>query len=221
MKEQLRNFLIKFYHPNGKWCFIDKYGNNAEILDIGCGNQSASITKSISPTCTYTGIDIGEYNISESDKNSSDTYILTLPEKFSHTIEQFDKVFDVVISSHNIEHTNDRKATLIAMLHSVKKGGRIYLSFPAEATVSFPSRQGTLNYYDDPTHKEFPPDFQEIIAILKENNFEIDFAIAQYRPKILYIIGAILEPISRLKGKNMLGTWAYYGFESVIHATKL
>ena len=64
---------------------------------------------------------------------------------------------------------------LLAMLQSLKDGGQIFISFPSERSITFPSRAGTLNYYDDLTHKEFPPDFDGIIDLLRENYFEIIF----------------------------------------------
>ena len=58
--------------------------------------------------------------------------------------------FDAVISSHNLEHCNDRYGALNAILDKLKDGGKIYLSFPSGKTINFPKRDGCLNYYDDP-----------------------------------------------------------------------
>ena len=55
------------------------------------------------------------------------------------------------------------------MLKKVKRGGSLYLSFPSAKSLSFPSRIGTLNYYDDITHNNEPPDLENIIEILKKN----------------------------------------------------
>jgi hypothetical protein len=106
------------------------------------------------------------------------------------------------------------------MLKSLKNGGKIYLSFPSESTVGFPSRRGTLNYFDDASHQGNPPSFEEIINFLSENNFKIDFAKPRYRPILLFLLGFFLEPWSKFRGKTAIGTWALYGFETVIHATK-
>lgn len=220
LKEKLRNTLLKIYHPKGKWAFVATIGTNAKILDVGCGNHSVCIIKSLSPSCIYTGIDIDDYNLTSSDKSLMDNYIITEPEVFSNQIGQYINEFDAVISSHNLEHVNDRNGTLLAMLKSVKDGGKIYLSFPSEVTVNFPSRRGTLNYFDDASHQGIPPNFDEVIKMLIEYNFEINFAKPRYRPILLFLFGIFLEPLSRFKKTTMLGTWALYGFESVIHATK-
>jgi 2-polyprenyl-3-methyl-5-hydroxy-6-metoxy-1,4-benzoquinol methylase len=107
LKEKLRNTLLKIYHPNGKWSFIAKVGTNAKILDVGCGNHSVRIIKSLCPECIYTGIDIDDYNLTPLDKDLIDNYIIVEPENFSTAISQHCKEFDVVISSHNLEHVND------------------------------------------------------------------------------------------------------------------
>ena len=220
LKEKLRNAVLKIYHPKGKWAFVAAIGTNAKILDVGCGNHSVRIIKSLSPSCIYTGIDIDDYNLTSSDKRLMNRYIITKPEVFSAEISQHINEFDAVISSHNLEHVNDRNGTLLAMLQSLKNGGKLYLSFPSEATVNFPSRQGTLNYLDDSSHQGSPPNFEEVINLLTQYNFDIHFAKPRYRPLLLLCVGFFLEPLSRLRGKTMIGTWALYGFESVIHATK-
>ncbi|MDR2601489.1 MAG: hypothetical protein LBC53_03430 [Spirochaetaceae bacterium] len=113
--------------------------------------------------------------------------------------------------------------TLDAMISILKDDGKLFLSFPTKASVGFPHRKGTLNYYDDPTHKYNPPDFDEIIKKLKKNNFDIIFSSIAYKPVIHFLIGLVLEPLSRLTKRVLLsnyGTWAYWGFESIIWAKK-
>jgi hypothetical protein len=81
-----------------------------------------------------------------------------------------------------------------------------------------PSRKGTLNYLDDSTHIGNPPDYYDIIKTLTQNNFQIIFSKKNYHPKIMGLIGRILEPLSIAKNKVMTGTWEYHGFESIIIA---
>jgi hypothetical protein len=105
------------------------------------------------------------------------------------------------------------------MMTVLKVGGRMYLSFPSEASVGFPSRSGCLNYYDDTTHKGGPPDFEAITDILLERGFSILYSARRYRPPLFWTLGLISEPLS--KGRvRMQGTWEYYGFESIIWAQK-
>ncbi len=49
---------------------------------------------------------------------------------------------------------------------------------------------------------------------------KIDFISKQYRPNILKFIGFLLEPFSYFMGKNLLGTWEFWGFETIIHVKK-
>ena len=209
----------KFLRKNGKIDFLSKLNANASILDVGCGNNSPFLTKKILPGCNYFGLDIGDYN--QTKPLLADTYIVTTPQNFSYEISKFSESFDAIISSHNLEHCDDRKMTLDAMLNALKNGGKLFLSFPCEQSISFPKRGGTLNYYDDLTHKFSPPSFNEALISIRQKGFEVEYAERNYSPKILWLVGLVLEPLSRLRNKNMPGTWEYYGFESIIIAKKV
>jgi SAM-dependent methyltransferase len=189
-------------------------------LDVGCGNNSPYQIKTMFPNIIYTGIDIGDYN--QTKPNLADNYIITSPEKFADKIAELENSFDTVISSHNLEHCNDRNKTLNAMIKALKMGGYLYLSFPTENSINFPGpRAGTLNYYDDPTHKGVPPKFDEIIEILMSNGMEIVFASKAYKPFFYYLIGMLLENKSKKEKKVWWPIWAYYGFETIIWARKM
>ena len=107
------------------------------------------------------------------------------------------------------------------MMSVLKVGGKIYLSFPCEQSVFFPKRDGTLNYYDDSTHKLTPPSFEKVGALMKKNEFEIIYSTRNYKPRILWFLGLLNEPISRYKGRNLVGTWEFHGFESIFIAKKI
>lgn len=204
--------------PKGKTRFLFNLNETSSIFDIGCGNNSPFEVKRVLPKSNYTGIDIGDYN--QTKPNLADTYIVTTPDRFTLDISKFINHFDAVISSHNIEHCDNRHGTFRAMLDTLKPGGDIYISFPCEKSVSFPKRHGTLNYFDDTTHKHDPPDFDEFRRILSESNFEIEFSSRSYKPFLLWIIGFIIEPYSSLRKRVLPPTWGYYGFESIIWAKK-
>lgn len=214
----LQVLIHSILRRNGKFHFLSKLRKEARILDVGCGNNSPYKFKRILPFCHYTGLDVADYNIDKPE--IADEYIITTPNDFVKEIDKFDQHFDAVVSSHNLEHCLDRDGVLLSMLKSVKKGGEIFLSFPTEKSVNFPRRKGTLNYYDDPTHMFAPPNFDEVIKVLKENDFIVSYSQKQYSPLILKFFGFLFEPISRMKNKVMRGTWEYYGFESIITAKK-
>jgi ubiquinone/menaquinone biosynthesis C-methylase UbiE len=97
------------------------------LLDVGCGNNSPYDIKKEYPDIIYTGIDVGDYN--QTKLNIVDNYIIVKPEYFSRAIENIPELFDTVISSHNLEHCNNRDKTLDAMIKVLKLGGYLYCHF--------------------------------------------------------------------------------------------
>ncbi|MDA0731117.1 MAG: class I SAM-dependent methyltransferase [Proteobacteria bacterium] len=214
----VKQFVSLLLRRNGKVHFLSRLKETSHILDVGCGNNSPYRIKKILPKCNYTGIDIGDYN--QTKPIIADKYIITTPNEFHLEINKFSESFDAVVSSHNLEHCNDRVSTLMAMLNAVKKNGLIYLSFPCEQSTTFPKRKGTLNYFDDPTHLFFPPNFRDVINVIEANNFSITFCRQNYSPIFLKIFGFLVEPISKMRKKVLRGTLEYYGFETIIIAKK-
>lgn len=209
-----------FSPSHGKRRFLMSINKKGSLVDVGCGNNSPYYVKSRFPDIFYIGIDIGDYN--QTKPNLADEYLLTTPDKFADTIANIEGA-DTVISSHNLEHCDDREKTLDAMMKILKQGGKLFLSFPTKESVNFPHRKGVLNYFADPTHKYNPPDFDQIILELKNNNFDILFSSISYKPMFYFLVGLFLEPLARLTKRvffNSYGTWSYWGFESIIWAKK-
>ena len=215
-----KKIIIKIVTPKYyKSEFLKKINHNGKLLDVGCGNDSPYYIKTKYPDIIYTGIDVGDYN--QTKPNLADNYIVVKPGEFSEAIANMPELFDTVISSHNLEHCNDREKTLEAMIKVLKPGGYLFLSFPTEESVNFPGpRKGTLNYYDDKTHRDKPPEYDKIISKLKENNMEILFASKSYKPFLLYLIGFFLEWKSKKDKEVKIWTWAYWGFETIIWTKK-
>jgi SAM-dependent methyltransferase len=128
--------------------------------------------------------------------------------------------FDAVVSAHNIEHCDDPDLTLTAMMAALKPGGRLFMAFPTEASVRFPHRRGTRNFFDDPTHKTMPS-FAGLRDRIFGAGFRIDVAVRRYRPLRYVLAGLRNEIPSRLRKEVLFGTWALYGFESIIWATRM
>lgn len=214
---------LKFYYnrmvrTRGLFAFLASLPPDAAILDVGCGNDSSYRIKTCFPGMLYTGLDIGDYN--QTKPILADRYVVTSPGRFSSTIRDFGTQFDAVISSHNLEHCDEPDETLQAMLEVVKPGGKIYLAFPCEASTDFPQRRVTLNYFDDPTHRALPPSFEKVSQELLNGGFRLEYNVRRYRPALLWLLGLVQEPISRLIGRNLQGTWALYGFETIIWGTR-
>jgi SAM-dependent methyltransferase len=209
--------LSPLFRPHRKIDFLNRLPSKCEILDVGCGSNSPYLVKSLFPDFIYTGIDVEDYR--QTKPNLADHYVLVDRHRFSESVLAFGKKFDAVISSHNLEHCDNRDGTLDAMMTVLKDGGRLYISFPSETSVTFPSREGCLNYYDDPTHKSVPPDFDAIVDLLSRKGFSILYSVKRYQPPFFWTLGLVSEPISKRLGR-MQGTWEYYGFESIIWAQK-
>jgi SAM-dependent methyltransferase len=199
--------------------FLRSCPPGARILDVGCGNDSPAHVKEIRPDFYYVGLDIADYNQISDPRENSDEYIIATSEDFHARIEALPATFDAVVSAHNIEHCNYPDQTLAAMLDAVKPGGRIFLAFPSEASVNFPHRKGTLNFYDDPTHI-YLPKFAAICTAVTEHGFRIDVAKKRYRPLVRALRGLIKEPRCRLQGTVEGEIWSLYGFETIIWATQ-
>jgi SAM-dependent methyltransferase len=198
----------------GKTGFIQSLPAHARVLDVGCGNNSPMKTKTQRPDLDYTGMDVGDYN-QTAPKQFADKYLIRDPEHFSEAIEELEGQMDAVISSHNIEHCNQPERVIRAMLRVIRPGGAMYMAFPAEASLRFPSRRGTLNFHDDPTHLAVP-NWDAMIGKIQEAGFEVEYSARRYRPPFLFAMGLILEPLSALLRKSFSPTWALYGFESVL-----
>jgi SAM-dependent methyltransferase len=204
---------------HGKIAFLANLPRRARLLDIGCGNASPVRVKQQRPDIYYVGLDVEDHNQSSEARRAADEYVLTSSKDFAESIRQTTGTFDAVLSAHNLEHCLDPHGVLDAMITRLKTGGMIYLSFPCSESRSFPHRQPTLNFFDDPTH-QVPPDFDKILEAMKSANLEIVYARRRHRPLIPMLLGLALEPISALTKRTMplLSTWALYGFESVIWA---
>ncbi|TDO08265.1 methyltransferase family protein [Mycobacterium sp. BK086] len=204
---------------HGRRRFLTELGEHADVFDVGCGNDSPYLFKSIRPDIRYVGLDVGDYYQEHEPAEYADDYVVVPVSQFLNAIQQRAEQFDAVVSAHNLEHCDDPDNVVKAMAQALRPGGRLYLAFPSAASLSMPSRQGTLNFFDDTTHVR-PPDFQNVLRLLRAEGVTIDFAAERYRPPSRVVIGALNEPVSRMRKQVMRGTWALYGFETVIWGRK-
>jgi SAM-dependent methyltransferase len=203
----------------GKGTFVRAIPERGRVLDVGCGNDSPRWFKHARPDLYYVGIDIEDYHQSAGGTGLADEYVLTTPSAFAGQIGRYRGQMDAVVSSHNLEHCEQPQAVLASMLGALKPGGRLYLSFPCEESVSFPRRGGCLNFYDDSTHRRVPS-WKDTLQTIEQAGFDITYAAKRYRPPLLAAIGLLLEPLSAWRREVIRNgaTWALYGFESVIWA---
>jgi 2-polyprenyl-3-methyl-5-hydroxy-6-metoxy-1,4-benzoquinol methylase len=216
---KLKKILRSLIDPYCKVSFLLKVKPNSNLLDVGCGNNSVKLIKSLATNVNYTGIDVGDYNLDPAVKKDINKYIVCKPSEFSNEIKKIG-LYDYVISSHNLEHCDDWQATVRSMCLATIQNGMIYIATPSEKSIDFPNRAGTLNFFDDKTHK-LPINFMRLKEILKENDMEVIYEKNCHNTKITKILGFLQEMKSRKLNRVLTFTWAYWGFESIIWAKKI
>lgn len=218
---KLRVGLQRLLRTRGKDAFVASLAQGARVFDIGCGNRSPERVKALRADLFYVGLDVQDYEQSHRSLGLADEYRITSPAGFLASIGAEQGTMDAVISSHNLEHCDSPMEVIERMTGALKRGGRLYLSFPCEASVDFPSRAGSLRFTDDPTHRK-PLGWDGVVARLQEGGMRVDYAAGRYRPFAPALMGAALEPLSALCRRVMPfgSTWALWGFESVVWATR-
>jgi len=211
----------RLLRPRGKDAFVRALPLRSRVFDIGCGNNSPERVKALRSDLYYVGIDVQDYAQTGRSVGMANEYRITTPETFLDALAIEKGTMDAVISSHNLEHCEDPMAVVHHMVGALKPGGRLYLSFPCEASDAFPSRRGSLRFSDDPTHRT-PPPWSQVLRQLETRGMTTQFSASRYRPWLPAALGALLEPLSMLNRRVMPfgSTWALWGFESVIWAVK-
>lgn len=192
------------------------------LLDVGCGNQSPSVTKRWLPDCTYHGIDRDPNILGPSDKTCCERF-LVLDLDDGDLSDVTDNAYDVIIMSHVVEHLRHGERAIGNLIKKLKAEGLIYIEVPSERSLRLPSGVGTLNFFDDKTHVRFYS-LGEIGNILLDHNlvvleagrrrewFKI-FLFPLYLP--LQIFALLTE--GRLHAR---GLWDMMGFADYILARK-
>ncbi len=148
----LRRFRLRLASP--RLAVLERqFGRRRfSLLDVGCGNHSATFTKRFFPECCYHGLD------SSRDYNNSQEDFLLMEEFYEVNLAELDYTaipndyFDAISMSHVIEHLPNALEVLPALSKKLKPGGIMYIEWPHPRSVSLPSMRDCLNFYDDPTH---------------------------------------------------------------------
>lgn len=205
-----------------RYRFIRKYrAIQFKVLEIGIGNDSPYRFKKYFKKCLYDGLDVDlNYNLSEKSIFQINRFYkmnLENPE-FSQIPDSF---YDYILIAHVIEHINNGEEVIKEICKKISFGGYIYIEYPSEKSKYFPSMKGTLNFYDDKTHKRFY-DIKIINNILVRSGFSI---IKSGRKKDYLRIIALPYMIikSLIKYRYIRGSifWDVLGFAEYIFAKKI
>lgn len=197
------------------------FGNNSfNLLDVGAGNRSASKTKTLFPACKYYGLDLNKNtNYIESDFHQMEKFYeidLTL----LNYNEIPDNFFDYINMAHVIEHLHNGDQVLPLLINKLKKGGFFYIEYPGKKSLTLPKMNGTLNFYDDPTHvRVYSVD--ELSIIFKENYCNV--LKSGTRRNIYYLLATPFRMIiTFIQTGKMRGNifWDILGFAEYLYVQK-
>ena len=206
-------------HCPMKFRYVRRWLTSApiHILDIGCGNNSPSVTKRWFPRCHYTGADIQRYNLGEADDAAMDAFYLLGADGSGYDAIPDDS-YDLVILNHVLEHMTEPAPVLFSLCRKLKPGGYIWIAFPSMRSLGLPSSvDETLQFCDDPTHV-YVPDVREVANLLLANGVKVLHA-GRSREGFFTTLGDVSKLFKRLMKKLITGKfsgrglWYVLGFE--------
>jgi SAM-dependent methyltransferase len=189
------------------------------LLDIGCGNHSATNTKRYFPNCAYYGLDKQNYNNDDRDFAAMERFFQidlesgrldTLPQGF----------FDVIICAHVIEHLRNGIEVVGELKSKLAHGGKIYIEFPSIASLNLPSMRGTLHFCDDATHVRLYS-LIEVCNVLLDGGLRI-IAAGRRRDAVMTSLFPLvfLAGIWRYRKVTSFGLWDPLGFADFVYAER-
>jgi len=204
---------MNLFFEQYRYKFIRKFKNEKfRVLEVGIGNESPTKFKKLFKNAIYDGVDKNlDYNLSKVSINQIDVFYNRDLEVES-LADIPNENYDYVIIAHVIEHISNEEEILRQLAKKLKYGGYLYLEYPSKQSVNFPSMKGTLNFYDDPTHKRFYS-FSELTNLFLNENLKI--LRSGVKRDFWRIFGLpLIIPISFLKLGYIRGSvfWDLLGF---------
>lgn len=217
--DSLRRFLSL---QTPKFRYMKKAMGNRpfRLLDVGSGNHSPAKASWLFPRVEYHGLDLDQQGYSPEDRQAMKKFFqLDLSQLDYSTIE--DQAYDYINMSHIIEHLSQGEQVLAKLAPKLKSGGYLYIEYPGEKSTRLPSRPGTLNFHDDPTHVRVYS-IPLITRVLREQGFEI--IDSGQRKSWAYILAMPWQILKyKARGQSVPGPifWDWMGFAEFVFARKV
>jgi 2-polyprenyl-3-methyl-5-hydroxy-6-metoxy-1,4-benzoquinol methylase len=128
--------------------FIDE--SDRKILDIGCGaGDTGRLIRSVYPDTEVVGITCSESEYDRASQNLSHCICINIEQ--DALPDKYEKVFDVLIFSHVLEHLLDPNKVITKLLLYLKPGGKVVIAIPniANWRERWKVALGEFEYTDD------------------------------------------------------------------------
>lgn len=128
-KEKVEKYQQIIRDEEWKW-LRKEIPNGSDFLDVGCGAGYAMQKAAIDLNCNCVGVDPepGAHGVGRYLKDMVDNEKIL--QGFAENIPFGDKKFDVVFSSHVLEHVNDEQKSLQEMKRVLKDEGVLVIGMP-------------------------------------------------------------------------------------------
>jgi len=205
--------LLQRFSVQGR--FLKTLPDNSKVLDLGCGDcYRTRKCLSMRPDLQFYGVDIETHH--GQDQTLKEIQLANLNRD---ALKWGNNFFDAIIFSHVIEHLDSTIPIAKEITRVLKKNGLLYIEAPCKKTVKLPSRKtfskfgipvGTINFYDDATHKKpYDPEGLEQF-LLRCNLKKVECGIVRNPVRLaltplMFLIG-ILSRDGTAVGSAILGT---------------
>lgn len=215
----LQGLRVAIKDPKYKVLYGHFAKSGFDLLDVGCGNHSAGLTKRLFPEVRYSGLDRDVYNNSDEDFKSMERYYrINLMDDDLREIP--DRGFDAVWVNHVIEHIPNGIEVVVALAGKLRERGLIYIEFPSVRSLSLTGWGGTLHFCDDESHVRVY-DVKEISNALLMAGCRIVKA-GPRRDKTLIVCNFFRLLFLKITGQKCQPSmlWDFFGFADYVIAVR-